>query len=213
MPQSVVAPSAVPQPCPHPRAQPVGTSDIAIAMNPSRSGPPEYFYDPADPPATATVEHLFCFNPLAAAASYTSWLLAVGGPPETPLEAQDADELRGWLAERYYTGNAYRGAPGGNPYAVARSGGQVVADVSDRWDAVPSTEEQADAHLAALARVLLEIRGAPPGSKRCGCWYDAERVHRVVRWDLMPVRDAMAALLPFVTRAKGARLTNPGRFV
>ncbi|OAA71460.1 hypothetical protein ISF_02011 [Cordyceps fumosorosea ARSEF 2679] len=188
IPQHIVAPEAVVEPCPH---QPC---------------PPAFSYNPAEPPARTTVAHLFCFDPLAASASYMRWFLAIQGPPDTPPSEEDATYLGRWLTDCYYSDDHYRGYGVPNPYLPVqdRDTGRPLYDA--RWDEVPATDELAHAHFRLVSRLFIELRGDPPEASRAGCWYDAERVHSMIRWDRMRVQETMDVFLPFVLQAKGERL-------
>ncbi len=129
-------------------------------------------------------EHLFCFDPAQAATDYIAWFTHIPGPPETPLAEDAAARLGDWLREHY---------------------------ASAGRDEFPSTEAEARAHLALLSRVFVELRGEPPGSKRLGGWYDAERVHALLRWGDMEVQACMDLFLPWIRYAKMQRVSGQGQ--
>ncbi|KAK3191505.1 hypothetical protein K4F52_002320 [Lecanicillium sp. MT-2017a] len=126
-------------------------------------------------------EHLFCFDPTQAATDYITWFTHIPGPPETPLARFDEEYLGEWLREQYY--------------ACARG-----------EDEEPGGETEARADLELLSRVFVELRGEPPGPKRLGGWYDAERVHALLGWADMEARECMEVFLPWVRYAKMQRL-------
>ncbi|KAJ2979529.1 hypothetical protein NQ176_g3194 [Zarea fungicola] len=195
VPQAIVAPSASVQPCRH---HPPSSPPCAAT----------YIFDPGEPPERSTIDHLFCFDPIEAASLYMSWFLAIPGPPDTPPDEQDATYLGRWLIECYYSNDHYRSHRVPNPYLPfdphIQELGRVAYD--PRWETVPATDEVARAHFAMLSRLFMELRGSPPKSNRAGCWYDAERVHAIIRWEKMGVQEAMDAFLPFVLHAKAKRL-------
>ncbi|ATY62349.1 hypothetical protein A9K55_007818 [Cordyceps militaris] len=193
IPQPIVAAGAAVTPCPHLTSVP---------------GPDAFAYRPDAPPAADTVAHLFCFDPLAASAAYMRWFLAVQGPPDTPPSEDDATYLGRWLTDCYYTDDHYRGYGVTNPYLPQkdRSTGRPAYDA--RWEEVPATDELAHAHYRLVSRFFMELRGEPPKASRAGCWYDAERVHAVIRWERMTVQETMDAFLPFMLQAKSQRLQN-----
>ncbi|KAJ6788014.1 hypothetical protein PWT90_01126 [Aphanocladium album] len=193
IPQPIVLPSSAVSLCAHPPSSPTSSTST-------------YVYRPDAPPAPTTIEHLFCFDPLAAAASYMQWLLAIPGPPATPPDEDDAAYLGRWLIECYYTDDHYRAHRVSNPYltSVDPANGRPVHEA--RWEEVPATDAVAHAHYRLLSRLFMELREEPPRSTRAGCWYDAERVHRVINWDRIGVQETMDAYLPFMLQAKARRL-------
>ncbi|KAJ3495641.1 hypothetical protein NLG97_g3243 [Lecanicillium saksenae] len=193
IPQPIILPSSVVSLCPHPPSSPTASTST-------------YVYRPHEPPAPAAIEHLFCFDPLAAAASYMQWLLAIPGPPSTPPDEGDAAYLGRWLIECYYTDEHYRAHRVQNPYLTQLDPdtGRLVHEA--RWEEVPATDEVAHAHYRLLSRFFMELREEPPRSTRAGCWFDAERVHRIINWDRLGVQETMDVFLPFMLQAKSQRL-------
>lgn len=130
---------------------------------------------------STSAEHLFCFDPTLAAAEYMAWFTHIPGPPELPLAEDEAAYLSDWLYEHDTLQN-------------------------DCGDEVPRSEADAEAHLALLSRVFVELRGEPPRSQRLGGWYDAERVHALLGWGEKESRACMDVFLPWVRYAKMQRL-------
>ncbi|KAM3434566.1 hypothetical protein NHJ13734_005957 [Beauveria thailandica] len=195
IPQQIVATEATVASCPHSPTSPA-------------SSPSAYVYKPAEPPAASTIEHLFCFDPLAASASYMRWFLAVQGPPDTPPSEDDATYLGRWLIDCYYTDDHYRSYSVSNPYLPLQDRATGGPAYDARWEEVPATDETAHAHYRLVGRLFMELRGDPPRSSRAGCWYDAERVHVMIRWDRMSVQETMDEFLPFMLQAKAQRLQH-----
>lgn len=198
IPQPIVLPLSSVSSCPHPPSSPTSSTSAST-----------YLYRPEAPPAPATIEHLFCFNPLAAAASYMRWFLAIQGPPDTPPDEADASYLGRWLLECYYTDDHYRAHGVPHPYLPRRDPATGHPVYDPRWEEVPGTDATAHAHYRLLSRFFMELRAPPPRSTRAGCWYDAERVHAMISWEVLSVRATMDAFLPFMLQAKAERLEPP----
>lgn len=188
-PQPIVAPEAAVASCPHPT---LSTFD--------------FVYNPDEPPSPSTITHLFCFEPLAASASYMRWFLAIQGPPDTPPSEDDTSYLGEWLNGCYYTDDHYRANHSMNPYLPLLDQATGDPAYDPRWKEVPKEDELAQTHFRLCSRFFMELRGDPPKSSRAGCWYDAERVHTILKWETMPVRQTMDAFLPFMLQAKSQRI-------
>lgn len=194
-PQPIVAPGAVVALCPHPPTAPTSSTSAFI-------------YNPDEPPARSTVMHLFCFDPLGASASYMRWFLAIEGPPDTPPSEDDATYLGRWLIDCYYTDDYYRAHGVMNPHFQLQDPATRGPAYDARWEELPATDALAHAHYRLISRFFMELREDPPKSSRAGCWYDAERVHTVIKWERMSVQETMDAFLPFMMRAKAQRLQH-----
>lgn len=195
VPQPIIAPNAGPVACcPHPPEAPTSNTS-------------KFIYDPASPPSAAAISHLFCFDPRNAASVYMRWFVVIPGPPDSPPSLEDVDYLGSWLLDCYYTEDHYRRNGVANPWLPQRGpDGRPV--YHPRWEELPVSDDVARAHMALLSRLFVDLRGAPPKSSRAGCWYDAERVHAIVRWGIKTIRKTMDEMLPFVVKAKAERIAR-----
>ncbi|TQV95638.1 hypothetical protein IF1G_05467 [Cordyceps javanica] len=209
IPQPIVAPGASAAPCPHPPCSPSSSSPSPpSSASATTAAAAPFAYHPDNPPTASAIAHLFCFDPLAASASYMRWFLAVQGPPDAPPSEDDAAYLGRWLIDCYYTDDHYRAHEVPNPYRPRRDAATGRPAYDARWEEVPATDALAHAHYRLVSRLFTELRGDPPRSDRAGCWFDAERVHAVIRWERMTVQATMDAFLPFVLQAKSQRLQH-----